>query len=206
MADKKSDDHGGPGAVSESTRNRDGPAASGSLERWGNRIIRARLFVVSYAPLALIFALRSIEDNRLASVLWCGIAILGFLDGLWILRRSHRRGAVSVTFSRIDDAGGSVAGYLATYLLPLLGTSINGAPILAAYAVYFVVLFLVYTNSDMAFVNPTLYLYRRRVVLGVLTSGAAKLVICKEPPADNIPVNVVEFLGVLLVADRPIAG
>jgi hypothetical protein len=51
-----------------------------------------------------------------------------------------------------------VAAYIATYLLPFIGFEVTGWRGLAALAIYFVVLFVVFMRSDLALVNPTLYL------------------------------------------------
>jgi hypothetical protein len=57
-----------------------------------------------------------------------------------------------------------VAAYIATYLLPFIGFEVTGWRGLAALAIYFVVLFVVFMRSDLALVNPTLYLTGWRVV------------------------------------------
>jgi len=101
---------------------------------------------------ALVFALAT-------SFVLLGVACLTLL-----LYNARRAGETSVTVSDPRDQGSAVAGYLATYLLPLLGVAGEGWRVSAAYAIYFVVLFVVYVQSDrLVLVNPTLYVVGYRV-------------------------------------------
>jgi hypothetical protein len=133
---------------------------------------------------------------------WLAIGVAGFVDAARLLHGVGRRGRHSVRFSVVADAGGAVAAYLATYLLPFISAPPTTAGDIAAYCVYFMVVFVIYIRSDMAFVNPTLYVLGRRVVDATREdNGRQVLVVCKTPPGERVDVDAADFLEVLVVRD-----
>jgi hypothetical protein len=89
-----------------------------AVRQLGPQLVRARVLLSSYAALNLILFARL---NPPAPKLVClGLALIGFGDGLrlsWLARDTR---AVPRIVGEVSDAGPEVAGYLATYLLPLL--------------------------------------------------------------------------------------
>jgi hypothetical protein len=62
------------------------------------------------------------------------------------------------------DQGGAVAGYLATYLLPLLSLEAHSWNTAVAYGIYLLTVYVIFVRSDnLVLVNPTLYLFRYRI-------------------------------------------
>jgi hypothetical protein len=126
-------------------------------------VIRARLFVSSYAPLFLLLALR-FEDAplRLTAL---GLGVVGVLDAVRLVEWQPRRvGASPHTVSEVHDHGSQVAGYLVTYLLPFLPITDPSSSDLIAYVLFLCIVGVIFVRSDMAEINPTLYLLGRRVL------------------------------------------
>jgi len=124
---------------------------------------RARLFIGSYALLFVLLALRFTTPW----VEWVcgGLAGIGILDTLWIvLIVSRKTAAEPISVAEVTDVGPEVAGYLATYLLPFLTVAKPNNRDIVAYALFLLVTGLIYVRSEMAQINPTLYLFGRRVV------------------------------------------
>lgn len=124
---------------------------------------RSRLFLGSYSLLFVLLALRFRQPALEAA---CGaIATIGFADMAWIVFGvSRRTGPDPLRLATVKDAGPEVAGYLATYLLPFLTVAEPDGRDIAAYALFVAVTGLIYVRSDMAQINPTLYLLGRRVL------------------------------------------
>lgn len=128
-----------------------------------------RLFVTSYAPLMLILAVQHSADiwpPGDGPAFW-GLALVGLaglIDAYRLPRGALRKGRVRVHLSDIADEGGEVAAYVATYLLPFVGFQIAGWRNALALLIYFGVLLVVFLRSDLALVNPALYLTGWRVV------------------------------------------
>lgn len=133
--------------------------------------IRVRLFVVSYAPLAAIIAVT--HSARVwppieHSPFWVlgAVAIVGLVDAYRLPTGLREKSNRTVSLTDIHDEGGAVAAYLATYLLPFLGLEIDDWRSALALGLYFVVLLVVFLQTDLALVNPTLYVMGWRVVSG----------------------------------------
>jgi hypothetical protein len=71
----------------------------------------------------------------------------------------------------VGDHGSQVAGYLATYLLPLLVVPTPSLDDLVAYSLFLIVAGLVYVRSEMVEINPTLYVLGFRVLRVVSVEG-----------------------------------
>lgn len=139
------------------------PAAQRELVAMTEVVRRARLFLGSYV---LLFVLLALRFHSLPLELTCGaLAALGLGDMLWIVFGvSKRTAAEPVRVERVVDTGPEVAGYLATYLLPFLTVAEPTGRDVAAYGIFLVVTGIVYIRSEMAQINPTLYLLGCRVV------------------------------------------
>jgi hypothetical protein len=119
-------------------------------------VVQASLFLSSFSPLFLLLALR-FEQRWL----WLPLALLALLGLLLVRRLLRQRGEVTPgprTFSGLRDEGAQVAGYLASYILPLLAISKPTWRDLLAYGLFLGLYAVVYVNSDLMQVNPVLYL------------------------------------------------
>lgn len=151
-------------------------------------VLLTRLFVTSYAPLAIMLAVKNSESvwplrDSIGFWSFAALGTVGLMDAFRLPRGAQRRSHRRVQLTDIQDEGGQVAGYLATYLLPFLNVDIDGWRGGAALAVYFVVLFVVFLRSDLALVNPALYVAGWRVV-SATNEGRRVLVLAER----NAPV------------------
>lgn len=104
------------------------------------------------------------RTSAATSALGFGFAALGLLLVALLLYNAQRAGGVYWTVSDTGEQGSAVAGYLATYLLPLLAVGAGGWRVTAAYGIYLLVLWVVYVRSDeLVLINPTLYLCQFRI-------------------------------------------
>lgn len=137
---------------------------------------RIRLCVISYAPLALMLAVRAFPvkpadlDSSKASEFWSWsiLALVGLLDGWSLPRRAGHLSAMRVRFTEVTDQGAAVAGYLATYILPLVAFNFAGWRDMVIATVYGGVLLIIYVRSDLALVNPTLYAFGWQLLSGTI--------------------------------------
>jgi hypothetical protein len=173
------------------------------------RLRRVRLFLVSYAPLWLMLAFRALPDDvtwrwtgqpAYGSLIFAGLAGWSFLDGWRLVRGVRRRNAVTMRFTELRDEGGAAGGYLATYLFPLLAVAPSRFGEWAAYALYGAVVAVVFVRTDLALVNPTLYMLGWRVLSSVPVrddgpSESAVIVVCRNPRNLREPVDVVGLAG-----------
>lgn len=143
---------------------------------------RSRLFLGSYVALFVLLAVR-FQTGWLEIA--CGIlAAIGLIDMIWIVFGvSKRTAAEPIRLAEVADAGPEVAGYLASYLLPFLTVAEPSTRDIVAYVLFLLVTGLVYVRSNMAQINPTLYILGRRVVRVTTDYGWSGYVIVRSSSA-----------------------
>lgn len=151
--------------------------------------------MLSYAPLILIFALQS--DTWKQRAIYFGAALLVLTDGYRCTYGQTKKGARNFTALAVKDRGSEVSGYLATYLLPFLSGPPTDIWSASAYLVYFFVAWVIYVNSDLLFINPSLYLLGWRV--GQVKIGDTDaLILFKTAPLQGTQFEAVSFAGGLV--------
>jgi hypothetical protein len=158
-------------------------------------MMRTRLFVTSYAPLSFILAAQNLESVSAASF-WAALGLWGMVDAWLITHGATRRGSRLIAVDDVQDRGEAAAGYLTSYLLPLVGTTAVGYADVFGFIVYGLVLWAVYVRSSLAVINPTIYLWGWRVA-EVRHSGRRVLLVCHDLPRDGDQISVVQYLDVL---------
>jgi hypothetical protein len=160
-----------------------------------NAIVRARVLVSSYAALNLILFARL--EPAVPKFICLGLAVVGVADGLRLSWLARSKQAVPRTVEEASDVGPEVAAYLATYLLPLLAAPSPTSGDLVGYAIYGVVVVVVSLRSNMAHVNPTLYLLGWRVTGVTLEGGDHQYLISRHAPVSGDQIRVSRLYGVL---------
>lgn len=104
------------------------------------------------------------KTSALAATVALWFAVLGLAPVGLLLYNAGRAGATTWTVTDPRDQSGAVAGYLATYLLPLLSLSAGGWRVTTALVIYLLVMYIIYVQSDaLLLVNPTLALFHYRI-------------------------------------------
>ncbi len=166
-------------------------------------LTRFVLFLSSYAPLMLIFAIRDPLKFRFSRHVFLVLAISSLVL-LWLFLRSGRRLAahsIAVQSAQVRDA--EAMSYIVTYFLPFLGISgDNWADAIALLLVYAVVA-IIYVNSNLIYINPVLNLVGYRLFEVASTNGKVSALITRRdyiPPGTEL--NVVS-LGNYVLLERP---
>lgn len=132
------------------------------------------------------------------------LAVVGFIDAWRLPRGALRKGSIKREFYDIQDPSGAIAAYLATYLLPFMSLEIGTVRDVISIGVFFLVVLAIFLNSDLAAINPTLYVLGWRVVRARVRSldGTDPMVVVllrsKSPLSPGQSVPVVRF-GTFLV-------
>ena len=143
---------------------------------------RLSLFLVSYIPLFLILIIQQLY-KYIHYLVWGGfnsesiflfikyfgaisILILASLVGvlgLWILIRNlHMRAKSSgeaVTIIDIENKNSESISYLFTYLIPFVFQDLSEFISVLSVIILLVVTYLIYTNSSMLLINPTISMW-----------------------------------------------
>lgn len=110
------------------------------------------------------------------------LAGVGIASLISLLHAIPKLEADSYTVVRVVDRGPDVAGYVATYLLPLLTVSQPTTRDLLAYGLFLAIVGLIYLRSGMAAINPLLYLFRYRVATIETDDGKGRSLVARSVP------------------------
>jgi hypothetical protein len=159
-------------------------------------VVRSQLFLSSYAPLFAILAIRF--DGTALKAVCAALAAFGLLYlvlVVWVVPRAAQPRSYPV--QSVDDAAGEVAGYLATYLLPFVAVPSPTAADLAGYCILAVVVAVIFTRSELARINPTLYLLGWRVA-SIDTGQMRYYLVCRRLPRAGTSIDAVRAAGLLI--------
>lgn len=143
---------------------------------------RLTLFLVSYLPLFIIMIFSQVYNNK-DYLYWGGmsfkavnnfIVYFGFsvvlvfmtifgIVGLFILLRNierrSRTGGTKVKIIEVENKNSESISYLFTYLIPFVFQDLSSLTDVFAVLVLFFVTFIIYSNSSMLLVNPTISMW-----------------------------------------------
>jgi hypothetical protein len=162
----------------------------------GQVVFRIRLFFCSYSTLFALLAIR-IEVPWIEATL-ASLTLWGFIDAARISFWTKRDlNSYTYRVDKVEDAGGMITGFLASNLLPFLAQGKPTERDLIAYVVFLLVLLVVSINSDLAHVNPALYLMGRRVVR-ITSGGDSRILVCRQAPKRGTTIRAVRVGGGLI--------
>lgn len=133
---------------------------------------RVLLFLSSYFPLAAIFFILFIGKQRWVAISTLSIGLLGLVGMAWYLRRVQRIGPIQVKIKDIQRRDAEAMSYIVSYLIPFLAVPFNGWEQGFALAIFFLVLGVLYVNSNMIHINPMLNLAGYHLYEITLEDGA----------------------------------
>jgi hypothetical protein len=167
--------------------------------------VRGALFLSSYALFFGLFALRLTERPVLAVALSL-VMVLGVIATGWIAFGERAKEPSAVVFTVVKDEGGEVAGYLVTYLLPLLAVSNPSDRDLVGYGLFLVVLVVVWLQSDLIVINPLLYLFGWRVYRVGTAQLSDKYLLSRFRPREGATLRVTRLSNDVYVGHGLIGG
>lgn len=158
---------------------------------------RLALFLVSYVPLFLILIIQQLYKYS-EYLRWGGLdsesvfrfvkyfgavsvlttaSLLGLI-GLWLLIRNvSRRAQLSgdaVTIVDIENKNSESISYLFTYVIPFVFQDLSDPISVLSVSVLLVVTFLIYTNSSMLLINPTISMWYSLYQIEYIEHGTEK--------------------------------
>jgi len=167
-------------------------AAPSSLRgRVADTTVELALFLSSYAPLFVILAIRF---RSIALVVACAIiAGVGLAAGIAVLVRFRQVTPSGWIVRTVEDRGGEVAGYLATYLLPFITVTQPGVRDVIGYLLFFVIVAVIYIRSSLIQINPTLYLLGWRLYAIEIGDGWNGYLLARGPVRRGTEVAAVRM-------------
>lgn len=162
------------------------------------------MFLSSYAPLFVILAIRF-------ETLWLRIACISIaamgIAGLFLLMHFQHTPVDEQGKHHLltaSPAGEGASSYLAGYLLPFVTVGTPSPSDLTAYAVFFLVAYLVHARTEIIRVNPALFLFGWKVYAVTDCKGFQGHLIsrAKEKVVPGAKVFASRMTGDLLLLER----
>jgi hypothetical protein len=183
-------------STANTERKPEGPGRRSWKDDVQETVFRARVLLSSYVALNFILVAR-LDDWTALRWTCLGLGVAGVLDALRLTILAQATGATPRRFVQVRDAGSEIAGYLATYLLPLLAAPNPTAGDIGGYVIYGALIVVVTLRSDLAHVNPTLYALGWKIVTVTTNAGRDKYLVCRQTPRVGQTIWVTDMNGLL---------
>lgn len=117
---------------------------------------RILLFLSSYAPLLFILTLRTYKDLGWWSIVFAAIGLIavGALIAYLTLARTLTK--FSITIDNVSNKNAEAMSYIASYIIPFIDLPFDDWKNTVSLLIFFVMLGVIYVNSNMVHVNPVL--------------------------------------------------
>lgn len=167
-----------------------------------NRRTMLTLFLSSYAPLLLIFGIFMASKNLWLSIGLMLASIGSIMQLLRFLKEASTLTSHSVIAQTVQSRDGEAMSYIVTYLLPFLGIDFSKWENGVALIILFVILGILYVNSNLIYVNPMLNLFGYHIFELQTSEGKLSALIARRKYVKNgEAVNVVS-LGNYVIMEK----
>ncbi len=124
-------------------------------------LVKIGLFLSAYLPLFLILAIKNWYDVKATAILLFVIlySFIWFLM-IWIVKKETTDSFKVVS---VENKSKDALTYLVPYIIAFIGFDMNKWQDLLALFVLMIILFAVYVNSDLLYINPLLALFSYQV-------------------------------------------
>lgn len=157
-------------------------------------LIRLLLFLSSYFPLAVIFAVQLYLKNH---AFWSVVCLLAGFSGLIglaaFMRTSTKINPLTIKVATVSRRDGEAMSYIVTYLLPFIALPSGDLASGISLGIFLVVLAILYVNSDMMHINPMLNLTGWHIYEITLPQGETYTVIAKKRVRKGMELEVTQM-------------
>ena len=162
-----------------------------------NTYVSWSLFLSSYSPLLLIFALR-LSEKKPDIAFW--LVVLGAIFALNLLFILNTRvGARDYSIVRAESGAAEVAAYIATYLLPFLVVGDTGPRDLFAYGILVLTVGFVMTSGRALHVNPLLAMMGYKLFTITTVDKVRFFLLSREHPEAGETIRTIQLWGGVLI-------
>src|SRR5579875_2609125 len=139
-------------------------------------LAQAPLFLSSYAPLFLVFALLDSFGKGTPSIVCAALAGAGLISTGILFLLSRRIAPSQLHVAGVSTRDGDVLAYVATYLVPFASISAHTGRQQAAVGIFVGLIAVLYVRLGMFYVNPLLALLGYRTY-SIDTEGGTSVVL-----------------------------
>jgi hypothetical protein len=138
------------------------------------------LFLSSYAPLFVVFALLDSFGRGWPSVACVALAVVGVASAVTVFLASRRLAPQPLEVATAQVRDGDALAYIATYLVPFSAITATTARERAALAVFVLLIAVLYIRAELFYVNPLLALAGYRLFQVVTPAGGSVVLLSRR--------------------------
>jgi hypothetical protein len=142
--------------------------------------IQAVLFLSSYAPLLVIFAILDSWGRGIPSILCVILAVISSAVLFLFVRKAKELAPLTLSVARASHRDSDAIAYVVTYLVPFTGFTDDNIRLRLALLVLIIVIGALYLRSHLFYVNPLLSLAGYRLYEGETASGRVFILITRR--------------------------
>lgn len=162
-------------------------------------LTRSLLFLSSYFPLTVIFFVLLLAKHRTAAIIVLSIGAAGLIGVSLYLHTARRLNPISVKVASLQRRDAEAMSYIVSYVIPFLAIPFQSLAEAISLAVFFLVIGVLYVNSNMIHINPMLNLSGYRLYEVTLENGALHALITRRTVVRGDVINAVKAgEGILL--------
>lgn len=154
-------------------------------------LTRLLLFLSSYFPLSLIFFITLVREHRYVASSILAVGTGGLLWMLLYLRKAQSLSAVRVKIAGFQRRDAEAMAYIVTYIIPFLVIPLHEWKEGLSLSIFFVVLGILYVNSNMIHINPMLNLFGYHLYEITTEDGSVHSLLARRSIRHRETVNVV---------------
>jgi len=159
-----------------------------------NFLFRTLLFLSSYFPLTSIFFVLFIDKNRLAAFFILFVGLIGLIGMcIYFLCTAQRIGPELIRVDSIQRRDGEAMSYIVSYVIPFLAVPFSGWKQGIALAIFFMVLGILYVNSNMIHINPMLNLMGYYLYEVTIENGSVLFIITRSRIGRGDSLSVIDI-------------
>src|SRR5947209_3878516 len=111
-------------------------------------LTKVMLFISSYAPLALILFILTLQASWRVALVILAVGLIGILWLLIFLRVQQRKQPFMGVIAQAQQRDGEIMGYIATYIVPFVTLPFDNWYRAIAFLVLLVTIGFLYVNSN----------------------------------------------------------
>lgn len=170
--------------------------------RMPSLLIRMFFFASSYLPLFVILALRnwSIYTNMCIMLLALGGLSIVALGVFW--SKARKQTVVTIRIAKSSPNNAEAMSYIVTYIIPFLDLDLEKPGTALSLAVFFLMLAVIYVQSNMIHINPLLNLMGWFIYEVETEEGTEFSLITRKHHISRGSYRVIKLGGQLLLEGR----
>ncbi|HEY3318939.1 MAG TPA: hypothetical protein VGP72_00480 [Planctomycetota bacterium] len=145
-----------------------------------NLFARTLLFLSSYFPLTVIFALRNYSACYTAAMCVLAVGCVSLLVLLVYFRKAKSLQPVQLTVAEVHSKNAEAMSYLVTYVIPFVELPVDDWKKLTSLLVFFLVIGVIYISSNMIHINPMLNFFGLNIFEVRNPQGYTFALICRR--------------------------